>query len=71
MKNLRGWRRYKVERCDDGESLVNGPDHTWDVVDRTTGAIVHNADTRDAARLAAHNLESEAFFAKLKQGSQS
>lgn len=54
-------RRYTVERCDDCGSLTDGPDHTWDVRDRTRNAIVFNADRRaDARREAdARNAEHE------------
>lgn len=64
---MRGWRRYKVERCDEGGTLVDGPEHTWDIVDRTTGHVVRNVDTRQQARDAAHILESEAIIARLRQ----
>lgn len=63
---MQGKRRFTVERCDECKTLVNGHDHTWDVVDRTTGYIVFNADTRDAARLEAHNRESEAIIARFR-----
>lgn len=53
QSNLQARQRFYVVRCDDGTSLDSGRDHTWDVVDRLTGNIVHNADTRTAARAAA------------------
>ena len=62
---MRGWRRFTVQRCDEQGTLVDGPDHTWDVIDRSTGHVVFNADTRDEARLEAHNRESEAFIVRL------
>ena len=60
------WRRFTVERCDEHGTLVDGPDHTWDVIDRTTGHVVFNANTRDEARLEAHNRESETILARFR-----
>ena len=42
--------RYYVQRSDDGSSLGDGRDHTWDVIDRVTGYSVRNTDSRVHAR---------------------
>jgi hypothetical protein len=59
------WKRYVVKYCWDGQSLGNGRDHTWDVIDRETGWTVRNTNTRQEARDAAHELESQHVLARL------
>lgn len=56
-------KRYYVQRSDEGGTLFRSDgtpvDHTWDVVDRTTGHSVQNTDTRKAARDVARERNEE------------
>ena len=59
MKPTSTQRRFYVSYSWDGESLDDGRDHTWDVIDRYSGYSVYNADTRSTARREAAELNRQ------------